>query len=352
MNARLILGLIVAMVATVSLWWTGYLWAVALMPLGFMGYDPRAGLRMPTTPPASGAGKGAASVQGLTLVDSVAREIDVTAVDTWTAVVNVGTAVEGNIQVPVGGQYLSLAEVALHWDLDNTPIGGLSAVAGIRLTGNAIKKGGTHQYLIGGASIAGHTSGGAGCRIEKVVLPMKIEMVPSNTLKIEAIMMGEDAGAVTVAVAMTFTKEARAGGIEDGDFRVAVNTAAVDTWTAATYVGATAEGSFKVPIGYSNLAAVGIVASVDAGDLAASVRAGVMVRLTGNGLASGGTFTFLNDGMTLNVVTTGMAMCCDNVDQSPIDLAVVPGNVITAEGLIIGEDPGTMCMGVQLFWGE
>ena len=177
-------------------------------------------------------------------------------------------------------------------------------------------------------------------------------MVPSNTIKLEAIMMGEDCGAVTVAVATTFTKEARPGGIEDGDFRVAVNTAAVDTWTAATYVGATAEGSFKVPIGFSNLAAVGIVASVDAGDLAASVRAGVMVRLTGNGLASGGTFTFLNDGMNLNVVTTGMAACSDDVDQSAVDIAVVPGNVITAEGLIIGEDPGTMCMGVQLFWGE
>ena len=330
------------------------LWGGCLMAFGMawnpMGMDMGRSMSFSMTPATPGSARNA-SVSGLGLVDSVAREVDVTAVDTWTGVVNLGATAEGNIQVPVGGKWLSLIEVACDWDADNTPIGGLAGMAGIRLSGNAITKGGTHNYVCSAFSIAGHTSGGAGARSPKAVLPMRVEMTPSNTLKIEAIMMGEDVGAVTVRVAVSFTQNPRAGGIEDGDFREGDLTA-VDTWTACTYIGATNEGSFKVPIGFSNLAAVGIVAAVDAGDLAASVRAGVIARLTGNGLATGGAFSFLNDGMTLNVVTTGMACCVDDVDQNAVDLAVKPGNVITAEVMITGEDPGAMNAAVQLFWGE
>jgi hypothetical protein len=331
------------------------LWGGLMLALGLAfnpgSYDFSRPLTFGGPPAAGSAAKSSSSVAGLGLVDSVAREVDLTAVDTWTAIVNVGASTEGNIQVPVGGNYLSLIDVAVDWDMDNTPIGGLAGLVGIRLTGNAIRRGGTHQYLVAGASIGGHTSGGAGGRSNKVSLPMKVEMQPSNTLKIEGIMMGEDVGAATVRVAVTFTNTARQGGIEDGDFRESEATA-VDTWTALTTLGATTEGNFKVPVGFANLAAVGIVATIDPGDLAASVRGGVMARLTGNGLASGGTFTFLNDGLTLNIVTTGMAACFDDVDQQAVDLAVKPGNEIKAEVIITGEDPGSMSAGVQLFWGE
>lgn len=349
MESRMAIA-VVALIAVASIAFVWQIWGCALMALGFLG---GAGIRTSfVTAPAGSAAKSSGSVQGLELVDSIVREIDVTAVDTKTAIVNVGASVEGNVQVPVGGEYLSLISVQTSWDMDNTATAGLASLASLHLTGNALRVGGTHNYLISAMSAGGKTAGGAAARSPVVNLPTKIPMVPSNNLKLEAQMLGEDSGTLTIAVALVFTKGPRAGGIEDGDFREGDLTA-VDNWTSLTSIGSSSEGSIKVPAGFNNLAAVGLCVAVDVGaDSTACVRSGVIARLTGNALASGGTYSFVNDGLSAQIVTTGLWYCPDDIDQQAVDIAVKPGNVMSLEATPIGEDPGSVTVGIQVFWGE
>ena len=182
------------------------IWLPALWALGFAARLP-AGMPMTfggaPTPPTPG--KGAASIKGLKLVDSVAREGDISSVDTWTALQNVGSSSVGDVKVPIDAGFLSRIDFVVSADIDNTITNGLACTTGFRLNGNGLTAGGIHRYLGPAFTGGGKTAGEAACRSRVISLATKISVKGGNEIGVEAIMMGEDVGTLTAMVCFTFT---------------------------------------------------------------------------------------------------------------------------------------------------
>lgn len=295
-------------------------------------------------------GGGQASIKGLGLVDSIAREGDVSAVDTWTALQAKGATSVGDIKVPIDAKALSRIDAVVSADMD-TPAGGLACVIGFRMTGNGIMTGGIHRYLLHAFTAGGKTAGEAACRSRVISMPTKIPVKGGNEIALEAIMLGEDVGTVTVQIILTFTKELRENGIEDGDFREGDITA-VDTDTILTAVGSTTLGNVKTPVERSLIAAlVGVLAADVGADNTATVRAAAMYSVQGPALKEGGTFNVPGEAIQITATTTGVFITAMEPDPSPIDLPIKGGNELELHAMLIGEDPGQATVAVGVLYG-
>lgn len=298
----------------------------------------------------SAVGGGQASIKGLGLVDSIAREGDISSVDTWTALQGIGASSVGDVKVPIDAKALSRIDIVVTADMD-TPAGGLACLAGFRMSGNGLATGGIHRYLTHGFTAGGKTAGEAACRTKVVSMPTKIAVKGGNEISLEGIMLGEDVGTLTMEIVLTFTKELRESGIEDGDFREADITA-VDTDTILTAVGASTLGNIKCPVERSLIAASVGLLCVDVGaDNTATVRGGGMYQLAGPALKEGGNFRFPGEAIQITATTTGVFMAAMEADPTPLDLGIKGGNELEVHAMIIGEDPGQMTMGVGVLFG-
>lgn len=118
---------------------------------------------------------------------------------------------------------------------------------------------------------------------------------------------------------------------------------AIDTKTQLTTLGSqSAPGPLVVPAGATSLSAV-IVAC--APDYAAAQDAGLLLRLEGPGLPQGPE-TIVVGGAGVGVATGGTST--QKAERIQLDIPVTPSNEILAFAEMVGEDIGTVRVGVTL----
>jgi hypothetical protein len=134
-----------------------------------------------------------------TLVQSY--EGDVTAVDTWTAI-NAQGGTAQTMMSPQGVSRLSCLSVDVALDAGTSAVSVRAAVQ-VRISGQAFP-GGPHVFGGPAGGIAEVTSGGVGLALAKAHDGLNVPVLANSNMTIEAAMVGEDAGDLTVVVTLQF----------------------------------------------------------------------------------------------------------------------------------------------------
>lgn len=306
--------------------------------------------RMPSLParsPQPGPSSSQVAPPGAGYFDSICREADVTAVDTWTAISGWAGATPGSVKVPSQARYLCGIDIVTAWDLGGAV--GVGAISAFRLSGNGIAKGGMHRYLAHGATQTIVTDAGAGMSVNVMHYPLAIPVVGGNDIDAEGILLGSDPGEATFVMAFQFSDKPAPGGFTDGDFREG-DIAAVDTETQLTAIGTASPGNPTVPIDKSVLAAVTPLIAIDAGTGAVTVRQAGAARIGGNGLKLGGSYRFVLPGGWMSAVTTGGGAFSNSPVIQAVGLPLVPGNTLELYAIVLGEDPGDTYTAIGLLY--
>ena len=282
-------------------------------------------------------------------VDSVVRHIDITAVNTWTALTAFGATTEGSIQVPSKAKFLTKIEISTAFDVDSTAAV-YKLLSAIRLSGNGLVKGGLYKFFGQVGSHVQVNNFSAMSKHKITTYMTRIPVSPSDKITVEGIMLAEDMGALTIAVCLHFSASDPGAGILDSDIRHA-NITAVSTPTGLNMIGADTEGSFKVPSDAQKIIGLVKAIAVDFTAGAAAQRALGAFALSGNGLASGGMY----QGITQSSAFAAQAAAGDglggDVEISAVDLDVKGSDTITASGQMIGEDSGDMEFALGILYG-
>ena len=317
-----------------------------MMPAFKMPSVSRAGVS-PARPTPGGSNIQSVAPPGAAYFDSVLREADVTAVDTWTALSGIGTATPGSVKVPAQAKYLCGMDIVTCFDMGGAV--GVRGLSGLRLGGNGLAKGGMYRFLGHAASQTLVTAGGVAFTVPVMHYPLAIPVVGSNDLDVEAIMLGEDCGEFTMVCALHFSDKPSPGGYVDGDLREG-DIAAVDVETQLTSIGATASGDPRVPVDKNALAAIVPLIALDAGAAAVTVRLAGAARIGGNGMKLGGSYRFALPGGFVGAVTDGGGAFCNRPEITSVGLPVVPGNTLEIYAIVLGEDPGDVTAAIGLLY--
>lgn len=327
------------------------IWGCALMALGFMR-----GISSPFEAPAfGGGGRVISSLPGSVAgskedwVDSVTREVDIAAVNTWTALTNYGATAAGAVQVPSKARYLSKIEISTAWDVTSTAAV-YKLMSAIRLSGNGLVNGGIYKFLGQCGYHAQVNAFAAGSYHGVQTYLTRIPVSPSDSISIEGVMLAEDAGDITIAVTLHFSASDPGSGIVDADCRNN-NITAVDTSTSMTTLAGDTLGVFKIPTNRNKI--IGIVTAVapDMAAGAAAQRCVAVAQLTGPALASGGNYMVQSGTYAYSAQGSAAWGQGGISDIHGVDLDVVPASELTVNAQMIGEDSGDIEMGVGILYG-
>lgn len=132
-----------------------------------------------------------------------AREIEVTAADTKTAVTRLASdGAAGNIQVPAGRSRIS--KLIVTYAADTTFTVAIAAVIFIRLEGNALP-GGPETMVVGGYGQGGTTAvANTVTSTPPIQIPVDFPVTPGNQLQLFAEMTG-DLGIINIAIGVEFS---------------------------------------------------------------------------------------------------------------------------------------------------
>lgn len=132
-----------------------------------------------------------------------AREIEVTAANTKTAVTRLGSdGAAGNLQIPAGKSKISKLIVA--FAADTTFTVAIAATILIRLEGNALPDG-PETMIVGGYGQGGITAVANTVRADPPVqIPVDFKVTPGNQLQLFAEMSG-DLGIINICIGVEYT---------------------------------------------------------------------------------------------------------------------------------------------------
>lgn len=132
-----------------------------------------------------------------------AREIEVTAANTKTAVTRLGSdGAAGNIQVPAGRTKIS--KLLVSFAADTTFTVAIAAAVFIRLEGNALPDG-AETMMVGAYGQGGATAVANTVRSDPPVqIPVDFKVTPGNQLQLFAEMSG-DLGIINICIGVEFT---------------------------------------------------------------------------------------------------------------------------------------------------
>ena len=132
-----------------------------------------------------------------------AREIEVTAADTKTAVTRLGTdGAAGNIQIPAGKSRIS--KLIVSFAADTTFTVAIAAVVFVRLEGNALPDG-PETMVVGAYGDGGITAVANTVRADPpVIIPVDFRVTPGNQLQLFAEMTG-DLGIINICIGLEFS---------------------------------------------------------------------------------------------------------------------------------------------------
>mgnify|MGYP001589602786 CR=1 FL=1 len=132
-----------------------------------------------------------------------AREIEISAADTKTAVTRLGSdGAAGNIQIPAGRSRISKLIVA--FAADTTFTVAIAAIVFIRLEGNALPDG-PETMVVAGYGQGGITAVANTTRADPpVIIPVDFRVTPGNQLQMFAEMTG-DLGIANICIGLEFS---------------------------------------------------------------------------------------------------------------------------------------------------
>jgi len=273
-------------------------------------------------------------------VDSVVREIAVTAADTWTSMTEYMSVSEGDINVPTQAKYLSGLEIAMA--VEQAAAVSNKLASAVRLSGAALAQGGRYHFLGPYGTAVILSANGSNCNHAKGVhYPLAIPVKGGDQLKIECMSFGDDPTDWFFGAALTFSDQPAPGGFVDGDIRE-VDIADDDVDMSLTNIGADALGHFRVPTGRSKLAAIATAFSFDPGVAAAVVKLASTFSLRGDALAYGGSFRLLGSwgGFDAAGTPVGGQMTILPPEIRRLELSLIPGNTLEGHATALAEDPG------------
>jgi hypothetical protein len=273
-------------------------------------------------------------------VDTVVREIAITAADTWTSMTEYLSVSEGDINVPTQARYLSGLQIAMAIEQAAAVSNKLASC--VRLSGAALREGGRYHFLGPyGTAVILSANGSNMNHARPVHYPLAIPVKGGDQMKIEAMSFGDDPTDWFFGAALQFSDQPAPGGFVDGDIREA-DIAATDTDTSLTNIGGDALGHFRVPTGRSRLAAIATAMSYDPGVAAAVLKLASTFNLRGDALRYGGSFRFLGSwgGFDAAGTPVGGQLCILPPEIQRIELGLFPGNTLEAHAAMLAEDCG------------
>jgi len=282
-------------------------------------------------------------------VDSVTREVDLSAVNTWTALTNYGATAAGAVQVPSKARFISKIEISTAWDVNSTAAV-YKLMSAIRLSGNGLVNGGIYKFLGQVGYHAQVNAFASGSYHQMTTYMTRIPVSPSDQISIEGNMLAEDAGDATIVCTLHFSGSDPGSGIVDADCRNN-NITAVDTATSMTTLGGDTLGVFKVPTNRSKIIGIAIAVAPDMAAGAAAQRCVGVAQLTGPALKSGGNYMVQSDTYAYSAQGSAGWGQGGQVVIHGVDLEVVPASELTVNGQMIGEDSGDIELGIGILYG-
>lgn len=310
------------------------------MGVPFSMFRGRGGMRAPSRPAPGGSVVPSSVSPSARYVDSVVREIAITAADTWTSMTEYMSVSEGDINVPTQARYLSGLQIAMAVEQAAAVSNKLASV--VRLSGAALAQGGRYHFLGPYGTAVILSANGSNCNhAQGVEYPLAIPVKGGDQLKVEAMSFGDDPTDWFFGAALTFSDQPAPGGFVDGDVREA-DIAATDTDTSLTNIGGDALGHFRVPTGRSKLACLATAMSYDPGVSAAVLKLASTFHLRGDALAYGGSFRLLGSwgGFDAAGTPVGGQLTILPPELHRIELELVPGNTLEGHAVMLAEDCG------------
>jgi hypothetical protein len=259
-----------------------------------------------------------------------------TAADSWTAV--------GTITVPAGAKRLKKVAFGYTQDVGTAAVAIHSAPV-FRLIGSGLLEQSPHQYVGPGSDVAIIAAAGYATPSPPVAqYDVDIPVSVGGTIDVQVNSLDEVSAGQVHAMLM-FDENQASGKNSMSDYVDAAIPAAADAWTAV--------GTLTVPQAKEGAQPKKIKELVcefvpDVAATAVSERAAMRFRMTGSGLAEGGSHEFLGQGEGGSSNTTGLAVYDWTIVRYAVDIPVNAGGTILVETIHETElcDGGTSVVGV------
>ncbi len=274
-----------------------------------------------------------------------AREGDVTAVDTKTALTTVGSdTAPGALFVPQGKTHITAVIVSA--------IQNMAAATGysgfIRLEGPGMVNG--PETIVVGAGGNNVATGGNGVKEAKRI-PINLPVTEANEIQVFGEMCGTDIGGMGFVVGLEFSDAAGDGASEHRTITLEGDVTATDTRTSLDSQGSISAPSKLVPAGYTKIDKI-IVAG--ASDGLANGKASLLLRIGGNAVLGGE--------QVIPISTVGRIAVQAGSDSAPqiaqpmvfenVDIAVSPSDTISVWAEQAGDDTGTCYVAATLVFAK
>ena len=266
-------------------------------------------------------------------LDADYREVDITALDTATPLVEQGADSPGSFDVPMNAKHITDILIAVGPDFTADDLFGFSTA--IHLSGGGIDIG--EGYFPGPVgSTAGAAATSAGLKYAKPQhYKTKIPVVGGGPISCNGYMHGEDIGSLHMLVQLSF--DGVPGRVIDMDYREADMTAANTLVNLANRAGA-AERDFDVS--YNKIGEIHFGSGLKA--VAGPLRFCPTLHLSGPAFKVGGNYRFLgpSGGSQDDIAISGDMVITDLVKHVG-DIDVHAGNKLRAQAQMIEDDAGT-----------
>ncbi len=261
------------------------------------------------------------------------REGDIDAVDTPESLTEQGADSPGSFDVPMDAKLLTGIHIAVAPDWTADAMYGFSS--GVKLSGGGIDIGeGYFPGPVGSTCGAAATSSGAHFA-EPMQYKTKIPVEGGGPIKVDAVIMGEDPGAVHVLCALEW--DGVPGKVIDMDYREGNLTAANTLVNLDARHGAT-ERDFD--ISYNKIGEIYFAAGLKA--VAGPLRFAPVLHLSGPAFKVGGNYRFVgpSGGLQDDLAISG-DMVIQNLSMFDAPIDVKKGNKLRAQAQMIEDDAGT-----------
>ncbi len=257
------------------------------------------------------------------------------AADAWTAV--------GTITVPAGVTRLRKILASIAPDFGAT--GTVRYAPVFRLQGSGLQEQNPHEYIGPCGNVTLATSGAGAVEPNNLEYEVDIPVATGGTIDIQVNTLDEAVTAGTVRAQLVFDTGTVGQANSQSQYVDAALTTVADTWAN---VGTLTVPRMEVGNSPSRIKEIIMATATDQAGLAL-LRCSSHFRLTGSGLAEGGSHEFLGPASGTMATTPGVLAYDKQVVRQKIEMPVNPGGQILVEQLLDTETPtaGTAIFGVM-----
>lgn len=268
------------------------------------------------------------------MYDSDYREVDVTALDTRTAVVEQGADTAGGFDVPTHARRITEIIIQVGPDLTADTLEGFSSA--IRLSGSGLQIG--EGYFPGPCgAVGGAAATSSGLNFAKGQrYHTNIMVKGGGKINAEAYLHGEDIGAIHVVVQIVYDGPTM-GKIVDMDYRE-VDLTAANTLVVLNNRAGAAEGDFKCA--YRKIVEIHFGAGLK--PVAGPLRFVPVLHMSGPAFVMAGNYKFAGpSGGTQDDIAISGALVITDLNRFITDIDTKIGENLRASAQMIEDDAGT-----------